>query len=224
MQPGEQCDLGNLNGLPDQLCTITCQIIIATCSNGVIDKGEECDEGLSNGRLGASCNERCQNIQGFCGDKITQIGLGEQCDKGTDFNGHSGIDCDSECRWVKLSQCGDGVIDLSTEQCDDGTANGDYPQSRCHSNCMLPYCNDGITQPNEQCDLGAQNGIPGSGCDVYCRMQSAAAPIGASLLQGDTIPRNIPTPARTPTGPGLVIFLASGAAAGVGLVRRRYLK
>lgn len=38
------------------------------------------------------------------------------------------------------------------------------------------------------------------------------------------MPQYIPTPARANTGPGLVIFLASGAAAGIGVVRRRFLR
>jgi hypothetical protein len=37
----------------------------------------------------------------------------------------------------------------------------------------------------------------------------------------ELLPAHIPTPARTPTGPGLVIFLASGAAAGWGATRKK---
>ena len=235
-QAGEQCDDGNVNGLAGQTCTSTCQRIIVTCGNGTVDTGEQCDLGNRNGRPGSTCNEKCQNIEGYCGDAIVESGLGEQCDKGRDFNGHAGIDCTADCKFTSLPECGDSVTDQANEQCDAGayrvsangdkTGNGDYANTVCLSNCTLPYCGDGITEVNEQCDLGASNGIPGSGCDAYCRIQNPGAPpITANLIPGRNPPQyqNIPTPARTPTGPGLVIFLASGAAAGIGLARRRYL-
>jgi cysteine-rich repeat protein len=102
---------------------------------------------------------------------------------------------------------------------------------------MLPRCGDGIQDPNEECDDG--NNLDGDSCNLDCTLPRGAAPVytagvipqgGQSSVtygipggnQPVEIPTyQVPTPARQPTGPGLVIFLASGAAAGIGLVRRK---
>ena len=224
LQPNEPCDEGSSNGQAGVNCSTTCQRqFVPTCGDGHIDYGEECDDG--NLRNGDACNAQCKLEQGSCGDTIVQSARGEECDKGIDFNGHEGIDCSAECKWLRLPQCGDGVIDVNTELCDNGADNGNYSETQCLSNCMLPYCSDRIIEVNEQCDDG--NLFDGDGCDHTCIVENPSAPptvIGQLIPGGGNIPRNIPTPARTPTGPGLVIFLASGAAAGFGLVRRRYKK
>ncbi len=117
------------------------------------------------------------------------------------------------------------------EQCDAGIRNGNYPATRCLDNCVLPYCGDGIVEVNEECDGG--DTADGDGCDHTCRRESqAAVPIAASIIPKS--PRetpvdlyevkSVPTPARTETGPGMIIFIVSGAAAGIGFARRRYLR
>jgi cysteine-rich repeat protein len=137
------------------------------------------------------------------------------------------------CKWNKLPDCGDGILQPDTEQCDQGPYNGDYRGTPCRANCLLPYCGDGSQDANEECD--DENNLNNDGCSAACTLESRAA----SGLQGDILSdrgnpypttqsseptyANIPTPARTPTGPGLLIFLASGAAAGIGLARRRFL-
>ena len=227
VQAGERCDLGSFNGQQGYNCTTTCQVLtVSTCGNATVDAGEECDDGNVRNRDG--CDTQCKIEQGSCGDGSVQSALGEQCDAG-DVNGQPGADCDAACRWVRLPQCGDGTVDPAVEQCDTGRRNGNYPETRCLSNCTLPFCGDGINEVNEQCDDG--NMLSGDGCDYACRLENPAAPFFATLLPGQNLPPSqpqytgkIPTPARTPTGPGLVIFLASGAAAGFGLLRRRWLK
>lgn len=225
MQAGERCDLGWFNGQQGQNCTITCQILtVPTCGNGVVDSEEECDD--RNTRNADGCNAQCKIEYGKCGDGTVQSAFGEQCDAGPG-NGRPDSDCDARCRWVRLPQCGDGKVDPATEQCDVGNRNGDYPETWCLSNCTLPYCGDGITAVNEQCDDG--NTLSLDGCDYACRYEDAAQLL--AILPGQPtgpqrpqeLPGSIPTPARTPTGPGLVIFLASGIAAGIGMMRRRFL-
>lgn len=184
---------------------------------------------------------------GSCGDGVPQAALGEECDEG-EQNGQEGADCTADCKWVKLPECGDSILDILTELCDAGSQNGDYPGAPCRANCMLPYCGDGILDPNEECDDG--NNLDGDNCNLDCTLFSGAAPIQGALIppgggmssvggpgggvsseggegglpSGQPDIRTIPTPARTPTGPGLVIFLASGAAAGIGLARRRLFR
>ncbi|MFA5799442.1 MAG: DUF4215 domain-containing protein [Candidatus Peribacteraceae bacterium] len=231
LAPGEECDPGGnciVNGSVNGKCSepaeaTMCERISGTCY------AVESDE----------CTAQCRYKLGECGDGILEAALGEECDAGQD-NGREGADCDASCRYVKLPQCGDGAIDPLTELCDFGRRNGDYPGAPCRDNCMLPRCGDSILDPNEECDDG--NNLDADGCAADCTLPREAAPPYTAVLAPpisvpgtsgtpfqpgtpgqppELLPRNIPTPARQPTGPGLVIFLASGAAAGIGLVRRR---
>ncbi len=202
------------------------------CGDGTRDPGESCDDGNIRDRDG--CSSTCQMERGLCGDGIVQSALGEECDDG---NRDNDDDCSIACRWSVLPTCGDGIIEDGMEQCDAGIANGDYLGTPCHSNCVEPRCGDGLVDGGEDCDDG--NNLALDGCSASCTREVPAAanvPIRGSLVppeslysvpppsnryeQVPTFP-NIPTPARTPTGPGLVIFLATGAAAGVGLIKRK---
>lgn len=227
LAPGEECDPGGnciVNGSVNGKCSEpaeanTCERIGGTC---VASESAE-------------CTAQCRYKLGYCGDGLLEAALSEECDAGPD-NGAEGADCDANCRYVKLPQCGDGAIDPLTELCDAGRRNGNYPGAPCRSNCMLPRCGDSVFDPNEECDDG--NNLDADGCNADCTLPREAAPPYTAVLappisvpgtplqpgipgQPEMLPRNIPTPARQPTGPGLVIFLASGAAAGIGLVRRR---
>lgn len=212
--------------------------------------GEQCDDG--NGRNGDGCSDRCLleyvSSAQYCGDHIVQGSEGEQCDLGNTSNGLPGSTCSNDCHIVQVSidgqVCGNGVVETG-EQCDEGASvNGNYFGSSCLLNCLLPYCGDGIVSPNEMCDFNDKTNPNRSACTHTCETTYASAPtpgspLVGSLIPGQTIPanqgggvvgpdgqviRNIPTPARTPSGPGMAIFLISGAAAGIGVVRRRYLK
>jgi cysteine-rich repeat protein len=118
--------------------------------------------------------------------------------------------------------CGNTLVEPG-EECDQGPNNGDQP-GRCRQTCKLPVCGDGIRDLNEQCDDG--NGNNNDVCSNSCAIRFSGAPLtnqGQSTVgRYQPQPRAIPYPEQTQTGPGLAIFLASGAAAGVGLVRRRF--
>ncbi len=160
-----------------------------------------------------------------------ETGRNEQCDDGNRIDRDG---CAANCKLEATTECGDGVVQPRTEQCDFGVANGNGP-STCRSNCLLPYCGDGILDFSEQCDDG--NNFNGDACTALCEQSRAAATnnqynVGGSLvdqrdlqtqqgLQGTGYAQRIPSPVSTKTGPGLVIFLASGAAAGVGFARRK---
>jgi cysteine-rich repeat protein len=60
--------------------------------------------------------------------------------------------------------CGDGVQQAERgELCDDGD---DEEGDACDSNCTLPICGNGITDPDERCDDG--NFFGDDGCDPNC--------------------------------------------------------
>jgi cysteine-rich repeat protein len=226
LQIGEVCDDGNkTNG---DGCSATCQIeFLANCGDGRSNAGEECDD--ANVRDGDGCSALCRFENGACGNGRLETGLGEQCD---DANRNSGDGCSSSCKIEPTLECGDGTLQAQSEQCDFGDRNSNGP-STCRLNCLLPYCGDGILDFNEQCDDG--NNLAGDVCSPLCIPSRAAATTPTSVLGSTTTNqdlygrpltetpyvRNIPTPAGTKTGPGLVIFLASGAAAGIGVARRR---
>lgn len=179
------------------------------------DVGEECDD--RNTRDLDGCSAQCKLETGECGDGIVQRAFGEECDAGSQ-NGTADSNCSWQCKYKVQPYCGDGTVQSEMgEQCDAGERNGSLNGTSCLENCQLPYCGDGVVTSGEQCDDGNQFDL--DGCAFNCRYELAAAP--PPTYGRVTPPPNVPTPAKTETGPGLVIFLASGAAAGVGLVRRR---
>lgn len=231
LQVGELCDDGNR--VSGDGCSATCQIeVLQYCGDNKLDAGEECDDG--NTRDGDGCSRFCDNESGVCGNGRLETALGEQCDDGNRVNGDG---CSADCRFERSYDCGDGILNRETEQCDSGANNGSGPSS-CRENCILPYCGDGILDFSEICDDG--NKLNGDSCSALCEIERRAPPppIVAGLITQtpqvpglpgqETIPEyeyqvtRVPPPARTPTGPGLVIFLASGAAAGIGFTRRRF--
>lgn len=225
VQAIEQCDAGGLNGSLGSNCSVTCQVDrISTCGNGTIQAGEECDDG--NTRNSDGCSRLCKDETGRCGDGSVQSALNEQCD---DRNSNDADDCTNDCQWSVLPECGDKFIDAGFEQCDNGTQENSYtPNSWCRPNCTYQRCGDGILDDFiEECDDG--NTLDGDGCSAVCTVERSGAPNLTGDLGGidigtgkdDLIFEQIPTPAKTPTGPGLVIFLASGAAAGIAMARRR---
>ena len=265
LQSREQCDRGAQNGQVGSDCSVTCQITkLPFCGDTIIQAGEECDDG--NVRDGDGCNSMCKTEKKFCtdgticgnnvcrsgktcedaycGDGMVQSALNEECDDG---NRDNDDDCDNDCKWVPLAECGDGITQSEFELCDNGNdpynpdRNSNAPNAECRLNCMPERCGDGIHDDYiEECDDG--NNINGDGCSGVCTLPEGAAPPPPTLsgvlvppvtsqyqppvssqYPPNYYPPTIPTPARTPTGPGLVIFLASGAAAGVGVVRRRFL-
>jgi cysteine-rich repeat protein len=68
--------------------------------------------------------------------------------------------------------CGDGKVteytneDLADEECDQGAGNSDTEPDACRTNCMLPYCGDGVQDTREACDDG--NDVDGDGCQTDC--------------------------------------------------------
>ena len=97
------------------------------------------------------CGDKCG---GVCGDGIIQAP--EECDLGPELNGKEGSGCTADCRKCPVAVCGDGKLDQGEEV-------------RELTQSLVLLSNHG------QCDLGAQNGVPGSGCDKSCK--TCAVPV-----------------------------------------------
>ena len=104
-----------------------------------------------------------------CGNGVTDPG--EECDDGNDFDYDA---CTNDC---KDAECGDNIVQIGVEQCDDGK-NG-VNTDQCTNSCTLTFCPDGTKQTpngvglggllndgNEQCDDG--NLIFFDGCLNNC--------------------------------------------------------
>lgn len=93
-----------------------------------------------------------------CGDGVLQGG--EECDLGSD-NANDGA-CTQSCT---VAVCGDGMVHLGAEVCDDGEAS-----ATCDVDCTQPMCGDGVVNPLafEQCDgTDVENGSC-QACTAVC--------------------------------------------------------
>jgi cysteine-rich repeat protein len=66
-----------------------------------------------------------------------------------------------------LPVCGDGIVQASMEECDDGNT---LDRDQCNSDCRINVCGDGVIGPGEQCDDG--NGVGGDGCSNACTLNA----------------------------------------------------
>lgn len=95
----------------------------------------------------------------LCGN--SRMDPGEDCDSG----GVDTADCDHDCT---RPACGDGLLNLASEMCDDGNTvdNGNGCDSQCRKNSV---CGDGVVQDLfEACDGG-------TGCSLDCKTASTVS-------------------------------------------------
>jgi cysteine-rich repeat protein len=230
--------VGN-SALEANRCRLDCTL--PRCGDRVVDRGEVCDDG--NLLLGDGCTSTCvwesiDAIQPRCGDGRTQSG--EQCDDGNLIGGDGcSAVCQVEFVLGSLEElnpvlvaggivCGDGVL-LAPEECDDGNPD---PGDGCSPLCRneLPVCGNGKLEAGEQCDDG--NPFDIDGCNALCQVVALPKPAAPPPLIAQVIPFPMPpsysyVPVRAPigdTGPAAIAIMASGAAAGVGWMRRRKKK
>lgn len=120
------------------------------CGNHQPDPGEQCDDGGESTKCNANCT------LSSCGDGIPNFTAGEQCDEGAKQTAH----CEANCT---IPRCGDRVLNMQAgELCDDGnTISGDGCNQDCTS---TEKCGNGIRDPGEQCDDGAETAVCNTNC------------------------------------------------------------
>ena len=139
--------------------TLTCgsqdpvRLTTFQCGNGQIDPAETCDDGNFDADDG--CDPRCLLE---CGNG--RIDGNEACDDG---NLAPNDDCTDACQQAR---CGDGIIWLGNEQCDEGEGNSEESGATCRTNCTEARCGDGVADPGEECDDG--NDINTDACTNAC--------------------------------------------------------
>jgi fibro-slime domain-containing protein len=104
-----------------------------------------------------------------CGDGV--VTRGEACDLGAAKNTGAYGTCNADC--TLPPRCGDGVVQSTYEQCDDGVNLAIYggTTKQCGPNCKwAPYCGDGVVSNGEQCDEGAANGSGYGHCTATCTL------------------------------------------------------
>ncbi|TSC77039.1 MAG: hypothetical protein G01um101431_222 [Parcubacteria group bacterium Gr01-1014_31] len=100
------------------------------CGDGIVNQEtEQCDDGNTNDE--DACRNDC-TVAPECGNGTVEAP--EQCDDG---NTNNFDDCDNTC--TPTNWCGDGTVQTpnsfgQTEQCDEGTQNG-QPGSNCSTTC-----------------------------------------------------------------------------------------
>ncbi len=166
----EDCDDGVLNGTGEGQCLSDCSAT-QVCGDGTQAGTEVCDDGAENGTGNDKCLADCSGTQ-TCGDG-TEAGT-EVCDDGVDNGTGDGL-CLADCSGTQ--SCGDGVKN-GTEFCENGEEatcvdlsggfiGGVAPcDAACEawdvSNCTTPTdCGDGVQDPGESCDDGANDGGDG---------------------------------------------------------------
>jgi hypothetical protein len=70
VDPGEQCDLGPLNGQWNSGCSANCTCT-PVCGNGIVEEGESCDLGSQNGVFNSGCSKNC-TCTPVCGNGIKE--------------------------------------------------------------------------------------------------------------------------------------------------------
>lgn len=74
--------------------------------------------------------------------------------------------------------CGDGLVAITFEECDEGPSNSDTAVDRCRTDCRKAHCGDGVLDTGESCDDGVQNGA------MRCRTDCSLPTCGDGVTNG----------------------------------------
>ena len=146
----DQADVTRLNDYATELflgLPVTTSLA-CRCGNGIVEQHEQCDD---RGR-------------GFCTGAGGQGDPQQPCYSDLDCSGTVCLKNADSCKAGCIrASCGDGILWVGVEECDDGPDNANLP-NKCRSYCMLAMCGDGIVDSGEQCDADGES----SSCDSDC--------------------------------------------------------
>jgi hypothetical protein len=147
------CNAQNQTGDPNvaPACRFNDNACTAICVDQLVRGGETCDVGAGSGyATSATCgtdevcgganasngSHRCQCVPAFCGDGLFNATIGEECDAGTG-TGYTTAGCTGG------QVCGQSGVVENANRCE----------------CVAAFCGDGITNGQDQCDVGHGNGF-----------------------------------------------------------------
>lgn len=162
---GEVCDDGNTvdgdgcGGLCDSDETCGNRIVDTRLPNNRADNPAVCRDATA---LGTNCAEVCDDGNNVSGDGCSANCLSEEaCGNGIrdrlgnptgtppsppevcdDGNQNDFDQCASDCSSETAGFCGDGQVDPSLEQCDNGQPG--VNTASCDHDCTIPVCGDGL--------------------------------------------------------------------------------
>jgi hypothetical protein len=91
---------------------------------------------------------------------------------------NAGQPCASNAACDSAPSAGDGLC-ITGETCDPGAGGlciDDMITPVCSDFCVIRTCGNGLVECDEECDLGADNSVAGSGCTTSCTRNLAEAP------------------------------------------------
>ena len=136
---------------------------------------------LAGGAVGCETGDSDLPAPSPCGNG--HIDAGEECDLGVG-NSDNAM-CTSACR---LARCGDGLVLLGVESCDDADtiSNG---EGSCLADCSgIQFCGDGDVEGTEECDDAAESAACNSDCTTAQCGDAVVNPSAGELCDdGDTI-------------------------------------
>lgn len=149
------------------------------CSNVICPNNNECGT-ICYCRGSVQCGEACgYGAPGLCGDGISSCRyLSAQCPSGPNTPANEITVCFPTAR---IATDPAFAAEWETPRCvprDQGNSyirnklNGRTSFSRAEIAALCDWCGNGKLDAGEQCDLGAQNGVAGSGCSSTCQADS----------------------------------------------------
>ncbi len=197
----DDCNLLQLSIIPSttfycNLDTCMCEQVEPECGNGIIDAGEECEPPntvLSTCDYGEDylqdyCDANCHLQDDECEDDYPGCTSDPECDEDTPGTG----DCDMQCQYEQLPECGNGKLEVGEDceppgvvlsSCNYGA---DYLQDYCDSNCHLQEDDCEDDYPGCISDPECDEFSPGTfNCDMQCQYEQLPECGDGSLDPGE---------------------------------------
>lgn len=162
------------------------------CGNGIVEAPEQCDAGANNGLPASGCSATCTLVMPKCAitvvpttgtaplnviatvtGSVGQINSVSRGDSTSTFGPWMGTAVTGVWFSTPHTYMTSGTYTITASAVNPYSPN--YT-SMCSATVVVmgkstprPICGNGIVEAPEQCDLGASNGLPGSGCSLTCQ-------------------------------------------------------